>query len=119
MSGEQTRQLISDLPSQEQYLSLRPELRGRAFGDVSQRVALRQRLQCKSFRWYLDTIYPEMQVGAAGAGGRHQPPQPFINKSLRRPKILLRGRVPECTACLPSVCLCDSQTDSLTECLYV
>ncbi|XP_075905255.1 polypeptide N-acetylgalactosaminyltransferase 11 isoform X1 [Nelusetta ayraudi] len=77
----------------EQYLSLRPELRGRGFGDVSQRVALRQRLQCKSFRWYLDTVYPEMQTGAAGAGGRQQPPPPFVNKSLRRPKVLQRGRL--------------------------
>ncbi|XP_069368440.1 polypeptide N-acetylgalactosaminyltransferase 11 isoform X2 [Paralichthys olivaceus] len=74
----------------EQYLSLRPELRERSYGEISERVALRKRLQCHSFHWYLDTIYPEMQ--AVANGNRQQPPL-FINKGLRRPKVLQRGRL--------------------------
>lgn len=75
----------------EQYLSLRPELRDRGYGDISERVALRKQLQCRSFRWYLDTVYPEMQTVA---NGNKQPQQPlFINKGLRRPKVLQRGRL--------------------------
>lgn len=74
----------------EQYLSLRPELRDRSFGDISERVALRKQLKCRSFRWYLDTVYPEMQTAANG--NKQQPPL-FINKGLRRPKVLQRGRL--------------------------
>lgn len=39
---------------------IQPLLSQGAFGDISKRLELRTRLQCKSFSWYLKNIYPEV-----------------------------------------------------------
>ncbi|XP_020934282.1 inactive polypeptide N-acetylgalactosaminyltransferase-like protein 5 isoform X2 [Sus scrofa] len=46
----------------EQFFLQNPRLKSLAYGNVSERVELRKRLGCKSFQWYLDTVFPELET---------------------------------------------------------
>lgn len=85
---------IFNLFKQEQYFALRPELRTRNYGNITDRVELRKKLNCESFKWYLDNVYPEMQI--SGPNAKVQPPV-FFNKGQKRPEILQQGRVRGCS----------------------
>jgi polypeptide N-acetylgalactosaminyltransferase len=34
----------------------------RNYGDISERVAIRERIGCKSFDWFIKNIYPEVPI---------------------------------------------------------
>lgn len=44
------------------YFYERINFRKGEFSDISTRKEMRKKLHCKQFRWYLENIYPEMQI---------------------------------------------------------
>ncbi|KAH9508567.1 Polypeptide N-acetylgalactosaminyltransferase 13 [Bulinus truncatus] len=44
------------------FYKINPGVRATEYGDVTNRKELREKLNCKSFRWYLENIYPESQL---------------------------------------------------------
>ncbi|XP_060910314.1 polypeptide N-acetylgalactosaminyltransferase 5 [Labrus mixtus] len=47
-------------------------------GNLTEQIELRKRLNCKSFKWYLDNVYPDMDAPLAKAEGL------VLNRGLRK-----------------------------------
>ncbi|XP_050388614.1 polypeptide N-acetylgalactosaminyltransferase 11 [Patella vulgata] len=52
------------------FFNVRPEGEKTVYGNISDRVALRKKLGCKSFKWYLDNVYPEQNIPDTNGEGR-------------------------------------------------
>ena len=46
----------------ELYYNKKPQARNMEYGDISKRLELRKRLGCKSFKWYIENVYPDVQM---------------------------------------------------------
>lgn len=42
------------------YFMVNPRAKNVFYGNITQRVELRKKLDCKSFKWYLENIYPDL-----------------------------------------------------------
>uniref|UniRef100_A0A8C5MU84 Polypeptide N-acetylgalactosaminyltransferase n=1 Tax=Leptobrachium leishanense TaxID=445787 RepID=A0A8C5MU84_9ANUR len=44
------------------YYAAVPSARNVPFGNIQSRVEMRRKLNCKTFKWYLENVYPELRV---------------------------------------------------------
>lgn len=66
------------------YYSAVPLAKAVPFGNIDERVALREKLSCKPFSWYLSHVYPELKTPPGGGSGASLRQGPLCMDSLGR-----------------------------------
>ncbi|XP_023931824.1 polypeptide N-acetylgalactosaminyltransferase 2-like [Lingula anatina] len=46
------------------FYEARPEAKNIDIGDISRRIELRKSLGCRSFKWFMEKVYPELEIPA-------------------------------------------------------
>ena len=44
------------------YYNVMGHTKDRNYGDISERLELKKKLRCKSFKWFLETLHPKMPI---------------------------------------------------------
>lgn len=44
------------------YYRLNGDTKDRKYGDISARIELKKKLQCKSFSWYVENVHPNVEI---------------------------------------------------------
>lgn len=71
-----------------------------SYGNISDRLELRQRLNCKSFHWYIETIYPELLPGRIA---KHSLSSQLSSRKLSEVRRKYRVRLKVSLMCLATV----------------
>ncbi|KAK1788644.1 hypothetical protein P4O66_002467 [Electrophorus voltai] len=74
---------------------------GMDIGNLTEQIQLRKKLGCKSFSWYLENIYPELEAPIVKAEG------PVLNMGIRKCLVLDKGSL------FFEICDLKKQTDHL------
>ncbi|KAH9392998.1 Polypeptide N-acetylgalactosaminyltransferase 2 [Tyrophagus putrescentiae] len=64
------------------YYDAYPPAKYVPFGDIGERMALRRRLGCRPFSWYMANVYPELKPVTMGYGGGLPSPMAADNNGL-------------------------------------
>ncbi|UYV67385.1 hypothetical protein LAZ67_5000439 [Cordylochernes scorpioides] len=68
------------------FLQKNPNAKDLNYGDISERVALRKRLKCHDFNWYLQNVYPDLEPPSNSGGVVPRRPPLMVQKWTRHAK---------------------------------
>lgn len=71
----------------EYFFETRPDARAYPYGNITDRVELRKKLKCNSFKWYLENVYPELKLPSEQ--GDNKKPNPSILSNKKEGRIML------------------------------